>query len=852
MTAPLSGAAGEGSLRLQVGGTLVPGRDLYITRPEDDRLFRLLGDGEYVNILSSRQVGKSSLMLRTAFRLKAERGCRFAVVDLTALGTPESARAYFRGLVGKIARQLRLDFDAQGFWCEEGDSGTYSQQFIRFFREIVAERIAEPVVIFLDEIDSTLKFPYTDDLFTSLRSMYNERALVTAYQRIVVCLVGVATPDELIKDRRTTPYNVGKTLSLGDFDPARDDLTPLAETLSEHPGRGAELLARVLHWTGGHPFLTTRLCQELHAGAAVAPGDVDRFVDERYTRLEGLGEDDHIQQILRFVRERLTDGLGSFSLYERILKGEQERDLPSLAHAELKLSGLVKRDHNGLLVPRNRIYAGLFRRDWVRQTKPKKELTRARLVARGAMALLLVGLLSVGYYYQTEVLPLQRQEQARQALEDLQVSLTLDFSGFMEVGLPAQDWVAVLQLALPHLQALASGREGLALALDLSSTSVTDLTPLAALSDLKRLSAANTGISNLAPLAGLKNLEVLEISSTSVEDLAPLASLTGLRQIDVSNTQVRDLAPLASLNRLEELDIARTQVKDLAPIANLPALRHLALDGLGISGSAIGGRNGRTRVLQDPPPRAGAALRLGESFRDCPACPEMIVVPAGRFMMGSPEQELGRFEDEGPRQEVVIRSAFAVAKYEVRFDEWGICVRDGACRDVVGAGFGRGARPAIYVSQDDAKSYADWLSKRSGKRYRLPSEAEWEYAARGGTTSAYPWGDDPGANRANFANSDSQWSGNQAAPVGSFAPNRFGLHDMIGNVWEWTEDCYHSSYDRAPSDGRAWMSDRCSLHVLRGGGWSSYPQVARSAFRLRAFPGNRDVDLGFRLARTLP
>ena len=255
---------GEAALRLQVGGTLVPGRDIYIARPEDEQLFELLSSGEYVNILSSRQVGKSSLMVRTALRLR-EQGFRFADVDLTTLGTPANARGYFRGLVLAIARKLKLQFDAEGFWREDATTGTDTQQFIRFFREVVATEIDGPVQIFLDEIDSTLKLPFTDDLFTALRSMYNERAMVPVYRRIGFCLVGVATPDELIKDRRTTPYNVGETLSLGDFNETRDELTPLINVLSEDAKLGSELLRRVLYWTGGHPWLTTRLCKDLRA-----------------------------------------------------------------------------------------------------------------------------------------------------------------------------------------------------------------------------------------------------------------------------------------------------------------------------------------------------------------------------------------------------------------------------------------------------------------------------------------------------------------------------------------------------------------------------------------------------------
>ena len=367
------------------------------------------------------------------------------------------------------------------FWREDASSGTSTQQFIRFFREVVAAQIDAPVLVFLDEIDSTLKLPFTDDLFTALRAMYNERAIVPAYQRIAFCLVGVATPDELIKDRRTTPYNVGKTLWLGDFDTGRDDLTPLEKVLSDDPKLGAALLRRVLHWTGGHPFLTTRLCQDLRTAGLAAPEDVDRFVDQRYATLEGLGEDVHIQQILRFLRERLTDGLASFDLYERILKGEKERDQPSLAHAELKLSGLVKRDSNGLLVPRNRIYQRLFDLEWVRKSRPKQEVRRYRRLAFAAAAVLVLGVIGGCHLlpdgrraFGSATAASEAQLAARRALEGLRVTLSDDPRGWTEVGLPEQDRLAVLRRALPDLVTLGNAPDGRGLSLDLTSTGLTD------------------------------------------------------------------------------------------------------------------------------------------------------------------------------------------------------------------------------------------------------------------------------------------------------------------------------------------------------------------------------------------
>jgi formylglycine-generating enzyme required for sulfatase activity len=252
------------------------------------------------------------------------------------------------------------------------------------------------------------------------------------------------------------------------------------------------------------------------------------------------------------------------------------------------------------------------------------------------------------------------------------------------------------------------------------------------------------------------------------------------------------------------------------------------------------------------PPSTATSLKPGETFRDCQQCPEMVVIPAGTFMMGSPDSEVGRSKDEGPQREVTIARPFAVSRYEITFDEWDACMKEGGCKDMPeDAGWGRGKRPVIIVSWDNAQNYAAWLAKKTGKPYRLLAEAEWEYAARGGTTTRYPWGDEPGTNRANFDGSGSQWSGKQTAPVGSFEPNGFGLHDMIGNVWEWVEDCWNESYRGAPVDGSIWGAGDCVLRVVRGGSWNVRPENARVAIRGGFDPTGRGDGLGFRLARTL-
>lgn len=241
----------------------------------------------------------------------------------------------------------------------------------------------------------------------------------------------------------------------------------------------------------------------------------------------------------------------------------------------------------------------------------------------------------------------------------------------------------------------------------------------------------------------------------------------------------------------------------------------------------------------------------GRSFKDCEGCPEMVVVPAGRFVMGAPASERHRTRHEGPQRAVTIRS-FAIGKYEVTFDEWYQCVNAGGCEQrPKDEGWGGGRRPVIGVSWNDVQQYVQWLSQKTGQEYRLPSEAEWEYAARAGTATTYPWGDDIGRNRANCNLCGSRWDRKQTAPVGSFKPNALGLHDMIGNVWEWVDDCWNDTYQGAPTTGAPWLNGQCSQRVLRGGSWMDPAQSLRSAARLRYFIGSRFNFFGFRVAKTL-
>ena len=285
-----------------------------------------------------------------------------------------------------------------------------------------------------------------------------------------------------------------------------------------------------------------------------------------------------------------------------------------------------------------------------------------------------------------------------------------------------------------------------------------------------------------------------------------------------------------------------------------------------------------------PPP---TRKRPGERFQDCDECPWMVVLPGGSFLMGSPKSEEGRYDNEGPVHGVTIPEAFAVGEYEVTREEYGAYVADtgrssgGSCRVWTGSewearaglswrdpGYAQTGRdPVVCVSWEEAREYVGWLSRKTGKEYRLLSEAEWEYAARAGSVTRFSYGDDLKYERLCGYGNGADWTVKEkysgwtvapcrdgyvnTAPVGRYKRNGFGLYDMHGNAWEWVQDCWNGSYRGALDDGRAWESGDCNRRVLRGGSWSNYPWALRSASRFWVNSGLRINYFGFRVGRTL-
>ena len=259
-------------------------------------------------------------------------------------------------------------------------------------------------------------------------------------------------------------------------------------------------------------------------------------------------------------------------------------------------------------------------------------------------------------------------------------------------------------------------------------------------------------------------------------------------------------------------------------------------------------------------------LEPGDSFQDCTACPIMMVIPPGEYGMGGPPIDQGRPYAEGELRPVTIEKPFAVGKYEVTFEEWDECVRDGVCVKVEDQGWGRGKRPVISVSWGESVQYGKWLSKKTGKPYRLLTEAEWEYAARANGGRARFFGI-PTEEICKYANLYDETAEaklelgldtipcadgfEHTAPVGSYLPNNFGLYDMLGNVWEWTEDCHAKLWRNSPTDASARMDGDCMERAFRGGSWISHPPRYLQRQDRYKYLGGREVDLGFRVALSL-
>src|SRR5258706_6606070 len=738
-----------------VGGTVQAGGGIYIPRKADNDLLAFCRAGELTFILSSRQVGKSSLIVRTAYQLNRE-GVHSVMIDLSAIGVNVSRNEWYLGILSEITTSLNLQVNIFEWWAQYEGLGP-AQKLSNFFRDVLLKEIKERVVLFFDEIDSTLSISFADDFFAALRAVYNARSTTPDFRRLSFVVVGVATPTDLILDSKGTPFKIGQLVRLNDL--TLEEAMPLAQG----PGPNAkQVLAWILDWSGGHPYLTQRLCAYLSKN----DGRLDNQAVTSAVEQLFLGEDGRHDNNLQFVRDMLLkrspDARRVMITYKDICAGKKVTDDErSIVKAHLKISGVVNRQ-SGQLITRNRIYERAFDPKWINENMPYAMPPRAII----SSILVTVLALFIAFYFAYQNFTRTDVERAGQFTADFVVAGDastrlknlagiFELKGYSDVGrrlfkqltrekkvqlfVPINAWSAdedQVIVVKSLYQVMANTEEGNTL-----------------------LQAMRDSVKNTEPHLAREITAWLD----GREELNQKRYSTAVSNLNVAIGE-NSLNPASYYDRAQAYiglgeDYYPEALNDLQTMIQLDKNRSSSAYNLIHSSLFIYWENNKNKSEYR---EVSKAITM-----------PMVLIPAGEFTMGSSPEHVEKgfaeckkvdstckrdlFANEQPAHKVYL-APYYMDQYEVTNAHYSECVAAGACNKPASPdSFTRSNYysntkfenyPVIYVSWFDANAYCNWRGAR------LPTEAEWEKAARGSDGRTYAWGENIDCKYSNYRSTE--------------------------------------------------------------------------------------------------
>lgn len=956
------------------GGTLRPDSPSYVKRSTDDELINSILSGEFCYVLTARQMGKSSLMVRTAQHLQSS-GINTAIIDLTQIGTV-SADQWYVGLITQLTKRLKLTTDPLGWWKEHSRLGNV-QSFSNFLRDVILVEVQGSVVIFIDEIDTTLRLSFRDDFFAAIRATYNARAYDPEFKRLTFVLLGVASPTDLIMDRTRTPFNIGHEIALRKF--SREDGNILEKGLEVvYSQQGKAILDRIFYWTNGHPYLTQKLCQTIAEKKIGENNDqkIDRLVEELF-----LSEGARRETNLQFVRENILnypDRRRILDIYKKVHQGTFVSDnKQSPSQNQLKLSGLVIAE-NGRLNVHNQIYHRVFNIHWIKENTPTNWKTLSFILASvlGIILLFISGISLYDWWIETQAnkayASFYQTGSSKERVVYLAKILSLD--GILDstdyqykakelfFGLRPEDQIALFQSYDVNGADLIVVAKGVYTSLaDVDGTDKT--TPLLKAikdsldsvnnrEDSKRLSAEiGLWLDGRRLVTDGKLLEALEKYNLAVA-LNPdnISALYERSQIFIKLSRYEEAlvdldlvlgvvkkSPAPTPTILPKTPTQSTIASQLTPSYQPSIIPGQPTSNGSVTPTNVGGSTTpiptptisslvtpspsstpiapitvipgfyttagiikATRDTLDNNPQLSLILAKAPSnltlypnllvfgLRPVPTSPvvtlgigtlqistatstptripvtptptaiqdgmALVLVPSGEFVMGYNFVVHPVFTDriDAIPEHKVYLDSFYIDKTEVTNGMYALCVRAGRCTPPSITSSNRYTNyygssqynnyPVIYIRWNDANVYCQWAGRR------LPTEAEWEKAARGTDGRAYPWGNAfPTSILLNF-----NFNIGDTTPVDDYSigASPYGVLNMAGNVWEWVADWYNENYYASSPSRNPQGPSSGQVRSIRGGGYgNTVTAEVRTTYRGGVNPNNGNPATGFRCAK---